>query len=139
MIMHPEITRQIVEARLEDIRRDNARRQLLASRSRQRPITDLADVALRLCRVSDDGAISRLAALEERPEPHGRFVVAEVNGQVVAALPLAGGAPLRDPFARTAHMIRLLEVRAAQLMHDEREPRHLWPRRLSFARNSTNA
>lgn len=139
MIMHPEITRQIVEARLEDVRRDNARRQLLASRSRRREITDLADVALRLCRVSDDGAISRLAALEERPEPQGRFVVAEVNGEIVAALPLAGGAPLRDPFTRTAHLIRLLEVRAAQLMHDEREPRHLWPRRLSFARNSTHA
>jgi hypothetical protein len=139
MIMHPEITRQIVEARLADIRRDTARRQLLASRSRRREITDLADVALRLCRVTDDGAISRLAALEQRPEPHGRFVVAEVNGKVVAALPLAGGAPLRDPFARTAHLIRLLEVRAAQLMHEDREPRHLWPRRLTFARNSTNA
>lgn len=140
MIMHPEITRQIVEARLEDVRRANARRQLLESRPRRRrEITDLADVALRLCRVSDDGAISRLAALEERPEPHGRFVVAEVNGEIVAALPLAGGAPLRDPFARTAHLIRLLEVRADQLMHDEREPRHLWPRRLTFARNSTNA
>jgi hypothetical protein len=139
MIMHPEITRQIVEARLEDVRRDAARRQLLASRPRRRETTDLADVALRLCRVSDDGAISRLAALEERPEPHGRFVVAEVNGTIVAALPLAGGAPLRDPFARTAHLIRLLEVRADQLMHDEREPRHLWPRRLTFARNSTQA
>jgi hypothetical protein len=139
MIMHPEITRQIVEARLEDVRRANARRLLLANRSRRREITDLADVALRLCRVSDDGAISRLAALEERPEPHGRFVVAEVNGEVVAALPLAGGAPLRDPFARTAHLIRLLEVRADQLLHDERKPRHLWPRRLTFARNSTNA
>jgi hypothetical protein len=139
MIMHPEIMRQIVEARLADVRRDNARRQLLASRSRRRPITDLADVALRLCRVSDDGAISRLAALEERPEPHGRFVVAEVDGEIVAALPLAGGAPLRDPFARTAHLIRLLEMRAAQLMQDEREPRHLWPRRLGFARNSTHA
>ena len=139
MIMHPEITRQIVEARLEDIRRENARRALLASRKRQRPITDLADVALRLCCVSDDGAISRLAALEERPEPRGRFVVAEVNGQIVAALPLGGGEPLRDPFARTAHLIRLLEVRADQLMHDERERRHLWPRRLGFARNSTSA
>jgi hypothetical protein len=137
MIMHPEITRQIVEARLADIRRETARRHLLASRPR--PITDLADVALRLCRVSDDGAISRLAALEERPEPHGRFVVAEVNGEIVAALPLAGGPPLRDPFTRTAHLIRLLELRAAQLMHEEREPRHLWPRRLSFARNSTHA
>jgi hypothetical protein len=137
MIMHPEITRQIVEARLEDIRRDRARTRTLASHPR--PITDLADVALRLCRVSDDDAISRLAALEERPEPSGRFVVAEVNGEIVAALPLAGGRPFRDPFKPTAYLIRLLELRAEQLLNEKKPRRRLWSRTPGLARNSSHA
>jgi hypothetical protein len=50
-----------------------------------------------------------------------------VDGRLVAALPLAGGHMLADPFVRTAHLLPLLELRAAQL----REPvgrRHLLPR-----------
>jgi hypothetical protein len=73
------------------------------------------EIELRLCRAADDPALDRLAALAERPLPFGRLVVALVNGQLVAALPLAGGRALTDPFARTAHLLRLLELRAEQL------------------------
>jgi len=69
----------------------------------------------RLCSVHDDDALDRLAVLEGRPAPQGRFVVAEVGGTVVAALPLGRGAPLADPFRATAHLLPLLELRAAQL------------------------
>lgn len=79
-----------------------------------RPLED-AGIELRLCRSDDDGALERLAALAEQPLPFGRLVVALVDGTLVAALPLAGGCALRDPFARTAHLTRLLELRAAQL------------------------
>jgi hypothetical protein len=72
-------------------------------------------VQLRLCRVGDDPALEQLAELEGRPLPTGRFVVAEVGGRITAALPLAGGAPLADPFARTEHLLPLLELRAAQV------------------------
>jgi hypothetical protein len=34
---------------------------------------------------------------------------------VLAALPLAGGKPIADPFFRTAELVGLLELRAAQL------------------------
>lgn len=76
---------------------------------------DVDDVVLRLCTVHDDGALDRLAALEGKPSPQGRHVVAEVSGTVVAALPLLGGSVLADPFRPTAHLVRLLELRARQI------------------------
>jgi hypothetical protein len=72
-------------------------------------------VVLRLCCVGDDEALDRLAALEGRPVPRGRHVVAEVGGTVVAALPLGCGEVLADPFRATAHLIPLLELRARHL------------------------
>jgi hypothetical protein len=73
------------------------------------------ELELRLCRAADDPALERLSALAERPLPFGRLVVALVDGRLVAALPLAGGHALTDPFERTAHLLRLLELRAEQL------------------------
>lgn len=98
--------------RLQTLRRSAARRAHTAPAVRP---ADDAQIELRLCRASDDGALERLAALTERPLPVGRLVVALVDGSLVAALPLAGGCALRDPFVRTAHLTRLLELRAAQL------------------------
>jgi hypothetical protein len=77
-----------------------------------------AVVVLRLCTVQDDAALDRIAELEGVPAPKGRHVVAEVDGRVVAALPLAGGAVIADPFRPTAHLEPLLELRAKQLAPD---------------------
>jgi hypothetical protein len=82
-------------------------------------------VALRLCRVADDDALERLALLEGRPAPAGRYVVAEVDGDVVAAISLVSGAALADPFKPTAHLMPLLELRAAQLAPEARRSRGL--------------
>jgi len=90
--------------------------------------TESSEIELRLCRASDDPALDRLAALSEQPVPFGRLVVALVNGSLVAALPLGGGCTLRDPFAKTVHLIPLLELRAKQLR--QREPRGAWAGRL---------
>ena len=73
------------------------------------------DVTLRLDRAGDAPGLNELSQLEGRGPVEGPFVVAEVDGSVVAALPLDGGAPLANPFRPTAHLLRLLEVRAAQI------------------------
>jgi len=109
----------ITDDRLETLR--FAARRPVRSTKPSRAIED-AEIELRLCRADDDGALERLAALAEQPVPFGRLVVALVDGSLVAALPLAGGCALRDPFARTAHLTRLLELRAAQLRRPA--PRH---------------
>jgi hypothetical protein len=74
------------------------------------------DITLRLDRAGDAPGLHELSELEGRRGPvEGPFVVAEVDGSLVAALPLDGGAPLANPFRPTAHLLRLLEVRAAQI------------------------
>jgi hypothetical protein len=73
------------------------------------------DVTLRVCTVEDDPALERLARLESRELPGGRFVSAEVDGELVAAVPVGGGAAFADPFRKTAHLIPLLRARARQL------------------------
>jgi len=86
------------------------------------------DVTLRLCTVQDDPALERLAQLESRELPGGRFVVAEVDGELVAAVPVAGGPAFADPFRKTAHLVPLLQARARQLERRHRAWRVLVPR-----------
>jgi hypothetical protein len=133
-MIHPEFAKILANDHLEQLRRD-AR---VVRRDRPRPITDTNDVELRLCRVADDPQLERLAALSERAMPHGRLVIAATRGEIVAALPLAGGAALRDPFARTAHLMPLLELRASQL-RDPEPRRGLIPRYVNLMRGSIHA
>jgi hypothetical protein len=112
--MHPDFRQEMVndhERQLEQSVR-NAR---LLHRDGASEAASTESVILRLCSVHDDGALERLAMLESRPVPKGRFVVAEVGGTVVAALPLDSGTALADPFRQTAHLLPLLELRAKQL------------------------
>lgn len=131
--MHPEFMKILAADHVDKLRRD-AR----TLRATPRPRADTQDVELRLCRVADDPQLERLAVLSERSLPHGRLVIAATRGQIVAALPLAGGPALRDPFARTAHLMPLLELRAAQLR--DPEPRSWFlPRYVSLMRGSIHA
>ena len=132
-MIHPEFTKILATEHVEQLRQD-AR----VVRATPRPLVDTRDVELRLCRIADDPELDRLAALAERPLPHGRLVIAATGGQIVAALPLAGGPALRDPFARTAHLMPLLELRAEQLR--DPEPRRWFiPRYVSLMRGSIHA
>jgi hypothetical protein len=100
------------------------------------PSTIEEAVALRLCTVHDDPGLERLAALEGHDTPKGRFLLAEVDGQIVAAQPLAGGPPLTDPFRATAHLLPLLQLRAKQLTEPELSRRRgILARRWSPVRN----
>ena len=134
MFVHPELLRELARARMEELRLDAVAHSRAAEVPRVR--TDLGSIALRLCRVGDEQALARLAALEETTVPSGQLVVAEVDGRIVAALPLAGGAPLRDPFVRTAHLLRLLELRVAQLTPANSKRARLRPWALGLLKSS---
>jgi hypothetical protein len=111
-MMHPEIEKFLVDDHVETLRRD-------ARRPARRPVPshdDLSRIELRLCRVGDDEALEELAQLNERPLPAGSFVLALVDDRLVAARSLTTGAVLTDPFERTAHLRRLLALRAAQIL-----------------------
>jgi hypothetical protein len=73
-------------------------------------------VTIRRSAPGDGPAISRLGRLEDRRPARGPYVVAERGGEVVAAVPISGGAPLADPFTWTADVVAMLELRARQLV-----------------------
>lgn len=82
-------------------------------------MTDLTDAGvalfIRRAREEDACALRRLAALDGAPPPAGAMLIAECHGHLVAAVPLGGGRAIADPFRATAGVVRLLELRAAQI------------------------
>jgi hypothetical protein len=74
-----------------------------------------AEFTLRHAHAGDREAIVRLAQLDSQPAPRGALVVAEAEGRIVAALALEAGGAIADPFVRTAELLELLRLRAAQL------------------------
>jgi hypothetical protein len=120
--MHPLYTQMMMRHNEQElVRRTRSAYQRPARAGSQRPVNE--PVTLRLARPHDAVALLRLTQLEGRSEPEGSYVVAEIDGVVVAALPLEAGAPLGDPFRLTAHLLPLLELRAKQLT-EARTRRH---------------
>jgi len=76
-----------------------------------RPAVD--DVTIREATPTDDVALDRLAQLDSARVPEGRVIVAGANGGLLAAMPVAGGAAIADPFRPTAAIVGLLDLRAS--------------------------
>jgi hypothetical protein len=81
------------------------------------------EVTLRLATPDDAGRLRTLAQLDSAQVPSGPVLIAEIDGRLLAALPLEGGAPIADPFRRSAGVIQLLRMRAAQLDGGSRSSR----------------
>jgi hypothetical protein len=80
-------------------------------------------VMVRRSRNTDRAALARLAALDSRQPPAGPCLVAERNGQLVAAAALdAATEPISDPFQPTADVRELLALRARQIRGAARLP-----------------
>jgi hypothetical protein len=75
-------------------------------------------VVIRAARVSDGDALERLARLDSQRAPAGDVLLAEQDGELVAAL--AGERVIADPFRRTADLVALLRVRAGRTRRDRR-------------------
>jgi hypothetical protein len=74
-----------------------------------------AHVTLRLATCNDEEALARLAALYDRQLPSGPLLLAEVDGELQAALTLTGARELMEPYRPAAGLVELLAVRAEQL------------------------
>ena len=90
------------------------------------------DVVLRRSTSQDAAALARLAQLDGAPRPVGAVLVAELDGEIVAAVPVEGGRAIADPFRPTAELVALLNTRAlGKAAPARRLPRlrpHLRPR-----------
>jgi hypothetical protein len=73
-------------------------------------------VTIRRLGEADAAAVRELAGRDSVPAPGGELLGLEIEGRLLAIQPLAdGGAVIADPFARTAEVRALLELRSAQL------------------------
>jgi hypothetical protein len=72
-------------------------------------------VTLRFAFPEDSEALAWLAALDSSEPPALPVLLAELGGELRAALSLADGAVLADPFHPTVALIQLLRARALQL------------------------
>jgi hypothetical protein len=70
--------------------------------------------AFTIRRASQDDAVAlhRLAALDSASPPTGDMLVAEVHGELWAAIDLDSGAAIADPFRPSGELVDLLRYRA---------------------------
>jgi hypothetical protein len=72
------------------------------------------NIAIRLASEADNANLLQLAALDSAPPPHGPVLVADLDGEIVAAHQLDRARSIADPFRPTADLRALLELRARQ-------------------------
>jgi hypothetical protein len=72
-----------------------------------------APITVREGTAADDAALERLAQLDSRAVPAGPVLVAEVGGEVRAAIPVRGGEAIADPFHPTAELVAMLRLSAS--------------------------
>jgi hypothetical protein len=74
----------------------------------------IPDLTIRPAREADERALAVLAQLDSAPPLAGERLVAESDGRLVAAISLADGRVVADPFVPSADGAALLRVREAQ-------------------------
>ena len=77
---------------------------------------NIDSLTVRRAAAQDAGQLLRLAALDSADVPSGDVLVAESSGRLLAALSLADGRAVADPFEPTAQLVDLLRLRAGQLV-----------------------
>jgi len=71
-----------------------------------------SDVTVRDERDGDRAALERLAGLDSSRSLLGPSLVAEVGGEIRAAISVLDGSVIADPFHRTDDLVRMLRLRA---------------------------
>jgi hypothetical protein len=72
-------------------------------------------ITIRAAGPQDVDALRRLAQRDSRAVPEDEMLVAQVDGEARAAVSLATGEVIADPFHRTEELVYILNVRRSQL------------------------
>jgi hypothetical protein len=72
-------------------------------------------ITIRAAGPEDIEALSRLAQRDSRAVPDGDLLIALVDGEARAAISLASGETVADPFHRTQELVEMLTLSAARL------------------------
>jgi hypothetical protein len=91
-------------------------------------------ITIRRSAAGDAADIARIAALDSGHAPEGEAMLAFVDEELRAVVPLGGGRPLADPFHRTAELVELLRYSVADGHDRSRARRRFRLGRLPVAR-----
>lgn len=80
-----------------------------------------ARVTIRAANAVDGQALRRIAQRDSRAIPAGELLIAEMDGEAQAAVALATGDVIADPFRPTAELVRMLVLRRSQLRGELRQ------------------
>ena len=83
---------------------------------------EIAPITIRRAHPEEPGVL-RVAALDSARVPRSPLLVAEVDGEIRAALSLDDGSSVSDPFHASLDLVDLLRARAEAA---ERTPRRSW-------------
>ena len=118
--MNSLLTVFIARAQHQEHLDDAARRARQGARVGERTDRGLSasrwqGLTLRIATSADAPAIERLAKLDESRPPVAPVLLGVLMQRPVAAVSLADGCVIADPFTPTAELVELLRVRARQL------------------------
>lgn len=113
MITHPQLRHALASERAAEHRKAADRFRLRRhAQTAYQPVEGLEPIVIRAAVAEDTNAIARIAALESKPVPAVRPVVAVRGGRLEAALDPATGDVLADPFLPSAHAARMVRAHA---------------------------
>jgi hypothetical protein len=107
--MNSQLSLRHAEARQEELSAEAARR-----RRARGPIL-WTGLTLRLATSADQPALERLAELDDATRPAEPVLLGEIRRRPVAALSLADGRVIADPFTSTYELVELMRLRARQM------------------------
>jgi hypothetical protein len=76
-------------------------------------------VTIRRASAADSSSLERLAILDSSSPPTGGALLAEVDGELWAALELDGRAAIADPFRPSGELVDLLRYRAEAMRREQ--------------------
>jgi len=115
--MNP-LTKHLAEVHIADMHREATRQRVGAAVrpvAREAPTTQVLAVTLRLATSADAPALVRLATLDSSEVPAAPVMLAEVGGELRAALSLIDRTAIADPFHPASQLVQLRVTRSEQL------------------------
>jgi hypothetical protein len=80
---------------------------------------EMKNLTIRRATAADEFAVRRLSALDSAFPPTGDVLLAEMGGELWAALSIDSGHAVADPFRRSGDLVELLRFRAERLGAEE--------------------
>ena len=77
---------------------------------------------IRQATIDDDRTLERLAALDSQRPLSGRALIGEIDGSPAAAISMADGRVVADPFRATAQLLPVLIMRRRSLLAFAKRP-----------------